>query len=140
MLIREVAQRTGVSPDTIRYYESAGLLPRPQRASNRYRLYTEADVEQLRFIVGARALGYPLAEIAGFVAGGRDGSLHCQQVFASLDARLQEVEQRIAEMQAVRATLLHLREEAELRPQPCTCDEQCVCHLVTFVSLNKKDR
>jgi MerR family copper efflux transcriptional regulator len=140
MLIREVAQRTGVSPDTIRYYESAGLLPRPQRASNQYRLYTEADVEHLRFIVGARALGYPLAEIAGFLAGGHDGSLPCQQVFASLNARVQEVEQRIAELQAVRATLLHLREEAESRPQPRTCDEQCVCHLVTIVSLNKKDR
>lgn len=138
MLIRELAQRTGVSPETIRYYESAGLLPHPQRASNQYRLYAESDVELLRFIVSARALGYPLAEISRFLAGRNDGSLPCQQVFGSLEARLHEVERRIVELQAVRATLLHLRAEAEPRPQPLTCDERCICHLVTITPVNEK--
>jgi MerR family transcriptional regulator, copper efflux regulator len=48
MLIRELAQRTGISAKTIRYYESVGLLPRPQRADNRYRLYTDTDIALLR--------------------------------------------------------------------------------------------
>jgi DNA-binding transcriptional MerR regulator len=56
MLIHELAQRTGISAKTIRYYESVGLLPPPQRARNQYRLYTEHDAVLLRFIVGARSL------------------------------------------------------------------------------------
>ncbi|HLZ56332.1 MAG TPA: MerR family transcriptional regulator [Ktedonosporobacter sp.] len=139
MLIRELAQRTGVSTKTIRYYESVGLLPCPQRANNRYRVYMEADVELLRFIVGARTLGYPLAEIAGFLAARVSGSLPCQQVLVSLEARLHEIERRIEDLQVVRATLSQLREEALSRPQPPTCDEQCVCHLVTIASLSRKE-
>ena len=139
MLIRELAQRTGVSTKTIRYYESVGLLPCPQRASNHYRLYTEADVELLRFIIGARSLGYPVTEIAQFLAGRFDGSLPCQQVLISLEARLQEIERRIADLQVVRATLLQIQQEAASRPQPPTCDDQCVCHLLTIATKNGKE-
>src|SRR5260221_1084512 len=126
MLIRELAQRTGVSSKTIRYYESVGLLPCPQRASNHYRLYRDTDVELLRFIVGARSLGYPLAEIAQFLAARDNGSLPCQQVLASLEARLHEIERRIADLQVVRATLEQIRQEAQTRPQPPICDDRCV--------------
>jgi DNA-binding transcriptional MerR regulator len=139
MLIRELAHRTGVSTKTIRYYESLGLLPCPQRADNSYRLYTEADVELLRFIAGARNLGYPLAEIAQFLAGRFNGSLPCQQVLDSLAARLQEIERRIEDLQMVRATLLEIREEALSRPQPPSCDEQCVCHLLTIATLKRQE-
>src|SRR5262245_56579104 len=99
MLIRELAQRTGVSTTTIRDYESVALLPCPQRAGKSYRIYTEADVELLRFIVGARSLGYPLSEIAQFLAARDDGSLPCQQVLASLSARLHEIERRFEDLQ-----------------------------------------
>lgn len=139
MLIRELAQRTGVSTQTIRYYESVGLLPRPQRAGNQYRLYSESDLDLLRFIVGARALGYPLAEIAGFLATRVNGSLPCQEVLVSLEARLREVEQRIAELQEVHTTLLQLRAEAGDRPQPPICDDRCVCRLVAIGSLHRKE-
>jgi MerR family transcriptional regulator, copper efflux regulator len=139
MLIRELAQRTGVSTKTIRYYESVGLLPCPQRASNSYRIYTEADVELLRFIVGARSLGYPLSEIAQFLAARDDGSLPCQQVLVSLSARLHEIERRIEDLQMVQATLSQIREEALSRPQPSSCDERCVCHLLTIASLKRKE-
>ncbi len=139
MLIREFSQRTGVSTKTIRYYESVGLLPRPQRASNHYRLYTDADVELLRFIVGARSLDYPLAEIARLLAARENGSLPCHQVLASLEVRLNEIERRIADLQVVRATLEQIRQAALARPQPQTCDDQCVCHLLTIVHVNRKE-
>jgi len=139
MLIRELAQRTGVSSKTIRYYESVGLLPCPQRASNHYRLYRDADVELLRFIVGARSLGYPLAEIAQFLAARDNGSLPCHQVLASLEARLHEIERRIADLQVVRATLEQIRHEAQARPQPPICDDRCVCHLLTLVPFTRKE-
>lgn len=130
MLIRELAQRTGISTKTIRFYESVGLLPHPQRASNQYRLYTEADVELLRFIRGARALGYPLAEIAQLLAVRENGSMTCQQVLTFLDTRLSDIEQRIADLQAVQNTLECIRFVAISRPQPLTCDDQCICHFL----------
>ncbi len=77
MLIHAFAQHTGVSAKTIRYYESVGLLPPPRRAANQYRLYTEHDATLLQFIVGARSLGYPLADIARFLAVRENGSLPC---------------------------------------------------------------
>ncbi len=131
MLIHAFAQHTGVSAKTIRYYESVGLLPPPRRAANQYRLYTEHDATLLQFIVGARSLGYPLADIARFLAVRENGSLPCQQVLTSLDARLGDIERRIADLQAVRDTLERIRSVAAARPQPQECDDQCVCHLLT---------
>ncbi len=130
MFIRELARRTGVSAKTIRYYESVGLLPPPRRSANQYRLYSEHDAIVLRFIVGARSLGYPLAEIARFLAMRENDSLPCQQVLASLDARLCDIERRIADLQAVRDTLERIRSAAALRPQPQKCNDQCVCYLL----------
>ncbi len=130
MFIHELAQRTGVSAKTIRYYEAVGLLPRPQRASNHYRLYTEADVELLRFIVGARRLGYPLGEIAQFLTVQETGSLPCQQVLTSLEVRLNDIERQIADLQTLRRTLQGIQRTAQERPQPEKCDNQCVCHLL----------
>jgi len=126
MLIRALAQRTGVSAKTIRYYESVGLLPRPQRAENRYRLYTHADVARLRFIVGTRSLGYPLAEIAQLLVALEHGSLPDHDVLASLGERLQEVEQRMADLQVVRTTLEQMRQQVLARPQGDHCDEHCI--------------
>ena len=54
MFIQELAQLTGVSTKTIRYYESIGLLPPPQRAANKYREYARAAVDRLRVIASAR--------------------------------------------------------------------------------------
>ena len=139
MLIRELAHRTGVSTKTIRYYESIGLLPSPQRASNHYRIYTDADVDLLRFIVGARSLGYPISEIVQFIAARDHGSLPCQQVLASLEVRLHEIERRITDLQVVRATLERIQHEAQARPQPPTCDDQCVCHMLTLVPFIRED-
>ena len=138
MFIQELARRTGISAKTIRYYESIGLLSPAERATNQYRLYTEKDVELLRFIGGARSLGYPLTEITRFILARSDGSLPCQQVLDSLDVRLEDIERRIEDLQMVRETLEQIRATAQARPQPPTCDEQCVCRLLTVTSVRRK--
>lgn len=56
MKIQELAQKTGVSAKTIRYYEEIGILPAPARAENNYREYGEQDVARLRLVAGARRL------------------------------------------------------------------------------------
>lgn len=68
MEIRGLVERTGIPAKTIRYYESIGVLPPPERKSNGYRLYSEDDVERVRFVVGARSLGFSLDDIAEILA------------------------------------------------------------------------
>ena len=63
MKIGELAQRTQVNIDTVRYYERQGLLPAPQRLASGYRLYDQRDVSRLRFVRRAKALGFTLVEI-----------------------------------------------------------------------------
>ncbi|MEM7273851.1 MAG: MerR family transcriptional regulator, partial [Actinomycetota bacterium] len=64
MRIGELGERVAVSPKTIRYYESLGLLAEPGRTSGGYRNYDEGAVERLQFIRDAQATGLSLSEIA----------------------------------------------------------------------------
>jgi DNA-binding transcriptional MerR regulator len=78
MRIGELARRAGTSTKAVRFYESAGLLPTPPRASNGYRAYTAADADRLRLLVGLRSLDLPLdraGELAVLCAAG-----HCERV------------------------------------------------------------
>ena len=104
MLIRELAKKTGLTTTAIRYYESIGLLPPPQRAENNYRQYTSDDAERLRFIVSVRSLGFNLDEITGFLAARDDGLLHCHHVLDSLDQHLADIDRRIADLLTVRSS------------------------------------
>ena len=131
MFIQEFAKQTGLTATTIRYYESVGLIQPPQRAENNYREYTPADAERLRFIVAARSLGFGLNDVAEFLAARNDGLLPCQRILGSLDQRLAEIDQRIADLLALRETLEYIRQEGKARPQSSNCDEQCICYLLT---------
>jgi len=84
MYIHEMARQTGVSTTTIRYYESIGLLPAPSRAANYYRQYTALDAERLRFVAGARGLGFSVAELVDILATRDAGVAPCGRVLACL--------------------------------------------------------
>src|SRR5258708_20158687 len=78
--IKQLSEKTGILPKTIRYYESVDLLPSPKRTSNGYRLYTEADVDRLNFIGRARALDFALDEIAEILAFRERNQPPCRSV------------------------------------------------------------
>lgn len=69
LTIQEVAERTGLSAYTIRYYEKSGVLPRVQRAESGIRRFTEADMASLRFISDYKKAGMPLEEIKEIIEG-----------------------------------------------------------------------
>jgi DNA-binding transcriptional MerR regulator len=69
--IGEVARRSGVSIDTLRYYERLRLLPRTRRSSGGFRLFKPEHVVRVQFIRQAQDLGFSLEEIKGFVGHGR---------------------------------------------------------------------
>jgi hypothetical protein len=64
LTVSKLAARVGLTADTIRYYERAGLLPPPDRTESGYRAYEDGAVERLHFIKGAQCIGLRLQEIA----------------------------------------------------------------------------
>src|SRR5262249_25659304 len=97
--IRELSQKSGVSTQTVRYYERINLLPPAQRAENAYRLYDEGDIERLQFIRRARALDFALSEIAEILALRDHNQAPCRYVLGVMEERVSEIERRIEEMQ-----------------------------------------
>ena len=130
MFIRELAQQTGVPAKTIRYYESIGLLPRPQRAANNYRRYVAGDVQRLQFIAGARTLGISLEDITEILAARDNGIAPCQRVLDTLAQRLIEIDRRIADLLALRESVQRLQSEGAALPLDDVRGEHCVCYLL----------
>jgi len=110
--IGELAQRAGLNPKTIRYYEEVGLLPRPARTASGYRCYGPADVARLEFIQKAKRLGLSLAAIRQVLALRQRGEQPCAYVLELLDRQLAELDRLLAALAAFRAELLALRQEA----------------------------
>ncbi len=87
LFIGKVAERAGMNPGTIRYYEAMGLLPKPQRGHNRYRIYSADAVELLQFIRKAQGLGFHLSEIKQLVGLRRTGREPCGHMQALTEPR-----------------------------------------------------
>jgi MerR family transcriptional regulator, mercuric resistance operon regulatory protein len=103
--IGELAKRSRLSVDAIRFYERRKLLSTPIRTTGRFRLYTENDVEQLRFIRQMQTLGFSLSEITRLAQLRADKSHACESVREFLKAKLAEVAVKIQELQQVEAEL-----------------------------------
>ena len=110
MRIGELAQRVGVSTDTVRFYERSGWLPMASRRDNAYREYGEPDVEHLRLLIDLRRLDMSLgdaARIAGWCHSG-----HCVDATVELPGlvgeRRAEIADRIAGLQALDSRLAGL--------------------------------
>ncbi len=130
MVIHELAAQTGVPTQTIRYYESIGLLPRPQRAANNYRQYTGADTERVRFIAGARSLGISLDDIAETLRARDKGIAPCDRILNALAQRLEEIDHRIADLLKLRDSLKLLHAHGKILPRDDVAGERCICYLL----------
>lgn len=133
MFIHELAQATGVPAKTIRYYESIGLMLRPERAENNYRQYTPAAVERLRYIISARSLGFSLTDIGELLAARDEGILPCQRVMDSIDVRVADIDRRIADLLALREALNDFRSIGASLPPSKNCDESCTDYMLVKV-------
>ena len=119
MRIGELADRVGVSADTLRFYERSGWLPRPERRGNAYREYAENDVEHIRLLIDLRRLDIPLEDAARIASWCHAG--HCGDTTLELPAiiarRRAEVAERMAGLAALDARLETLqRHLARARP------------------------
>lgn len=106
--IGEAARRSGVSARMVRHYEGLGLLPAVARTESGYRQYSEADIHTLRFVKRSRDLGFSMEEIAELVGLWHNRRRASASVKRIAQKHLGELEQRIADMQAMQRTLSHL--------------------------------
>jgi DNA-binding transcriptional MerR regulator len=113
LTIGQLATVAELSADTIRYYESVGLLPPPARSDAGYRLYAPTELRRLRLIKRAKLLGLSLPAIKDLVDQTFTGSCARlqQALLARIPAQLAEVERRLAELQALKQELLALQDE-----------------------------
>ncbi|TIM94721.1 MAG: MerR family transcriptional regulator, partial [Mesorhizobium sp.] len=107
MNIGTAAEQSGLPPKTIRYYEDIGLL-RPDRADNGYRDYSMADVHRLRFLQRSRSLGFSVEECRQLLSLYRDKERESADVKAIAEAKLAEIDRKLAELAGLRDMLRHL--------------------------------
>jgi DNA-binding transcriptional MerR regulator len=100
-----LARLTGVSTDTLRVYEKKGLLPRPARAANGYRLYPGEAATRVRVVRQALALGFTLDELVRVFKVRDQGGAPCREVRALAGVKLAQVEARIEELARARERL-----------------------------------
>jgi len=107
MNIGDVSRRSGLPAKTIRYYEDIGLI-RPARSPNGYRSFSESDLHRLSFLGRARALGFAIEDCRSLLALYADDSRESGQVKQIAQDHLHRIDEKIAQLQSMRATLAHL--------------------------------
>jgi DNA-binding transcriptional MerR regulator len=105
MKIGELASATGLTVDTLRYYEKLLVLDPPQRHSNGYRSYGAQHLERIRFVQGAKTLGFSLAEIVSFIPRLGAGKMGRADLEIELHEKLREVREEIAKLNALERNL-----------------------------------
>jgi MerR family copper efflux transcriptional regulator len=108
MRIGHLAGQAGVAVDTVRYYERQGLLPPPARRPSVYRDYGNDELQQLRFVRRCKALGFTLEETRELLRLNADPETDRAEVRALTERRLADVDAKLRELQALRASLAEL--------------------------------
>ena len=106
--IGALSKATGTTVETIRWYERVGVLPAPARTSGNYRTYGAAHLERLSFVRRARDLGFSLDQVRDLLQLADDRSQSCDAVDRVAREHLEEVERKIADLEALRRELRDL--------------------------------
>ena len=108
MNIGQAAKISGVNAKLIRHYESIGIIPKASRSDAGYRTYTETEVYILSFVKSARSLGFSMKEIKKLVSLWRNKSRASSDVKELASRHVQEMEEKIVNLQEMVKTLKHL--------------------------------
>jgi DNA-binding transcriptional MerR regulator len=127
--IKDIAERSGFTAATLRYYEGIGLLPEPTRTPAGYRLYDDHTLDRLAFIARAKQLGCTLDEISELTLaweGGQCGPVQ-DRLRAVVADKLVDAQQQIVELMTLSSELQQAATTLELHRPDGPCDEQCGC-------------
>ena len=101
----DLARATGCNLETIRYYETVGIMPNPPRTSKGYRSYDDTHVRRLKFVMRSRDLGFSLEEIRVLLGLVDDRTQTCAQVQTVAEAHLEDVKAKIADLERIERVL-----------------------------------
>lgn len=127
--IGEIANATGLTTKTIRYYELNRLLEEPDRTESGYRLYGKEDVERLEFVKKGKRLGLSLQEIRDILQLHAQRQAPCVHVLALLDQKLDRLDAIMREMDEFRQELMRLRVESQVRLEQLP-DDARICGII----------
>lgn len=108
LLIGEVAKRSGIGVETIRFYEREGLIPLPDRSPSGYRRYPESVVKQVQFIQHAKSLGFSLKEISELIVLKSTPDSTCMSVKATAVAKVADIQEKIDTLEKMKKSLTPL--------------------------------
>ena len=131
MKIGTVAERSGVTAKTIRYYESIGLIPSADRRPNGYRTYSVVDMHTLNFIKRARGLGFSVEEVRNLLDLWREKTRTSAAVKSLAMRHLDTLERKIEELGSMRKTLADLVER-------CQGDDRPDCPILEDLSRGRR--
>ena len=117
MNIGLAAEKSGLPPKTIRYYEEIDLI-KPSRAGNGYRDYSETDIHRLRFLQRSRSLGFSIEECRLLLSLYEDDRRASADVKSIAQDKIAEVDRKIRELKALRQTLATLSENCHGDDRP----------------------
>lgn len=117
--VGQLARAAAVNVETVRYYQRIGLLPLPRRNFGSIRRYLADDLKRVRFVKRAQKLGFSLDEVA-LLLGLSDGR-HCAETKALAETRLAVVEEKIADLEAIRQALKGLVAKCSKGSRGCGC-------------------
>lgn len=123
MKIGELARATGAKVETVRYYESIGLLGDTARTAANYRVYDRAQLDRLSFIRRARTLGFSIEEVRQLLDMASDRSRSCADVDQIARAHRDAIDRKIADLQA-------LRHELDALLTACPASVIGDCHII----------
>jgi DNA-binding transcriptional MerR regulator len=118
MRIGDIAKRAGVTVDTVRFYERVGVLPAPARTESGYRDYEPETVERIQLTRELQGIGFTLSDAVGALAAHDAGGATCESERWRLQAALDRVDARLAELTALRGRIVNAQ-------QACT-DGRCM--------------
>jgi MerR family transcriptional regulator, copper efflux regulator len=106
MLIGELAEKVGLSRDTIRFYEKVGLVtPVQRKVGNGYKEYDDATIERLVLITQAKALGFTLCEIKQGIDAWQDDKLSQDEKIQIMQGKIEQVNEKIQQLYQIKTYL-----------------------------------
>ncbi|MBB3589349.1 helix-turn-helix domain-containing protein [Sphingomonas sp. BK481] len=102
MKIGDIAKRTGLKVETVRFYEGEGLIDAPRRSGGNYRLYDESHLDRLTFIKRSRDLGFTLDQVRDLLRLADDPRGSCDAVDEMAVLHIAEIDRKLADLQALR--------------------------------------
>ncbi len=115
----KLSEATGVNSETIRYYESKGLMPEPKRTSGGHRVYSDSHRKRLQFIHRCRELGFNLADIAKLLSLANESEDTCEEIQTVTNAHLNKIRQKILDLKKMQKTLIALDAECKTSNPDC---------------------